>query len=318
MPSTTLSGRRIVDPVLTSIAQQYENQDYVGDLLFPPCPVDLREGNLIVFSDDLQKDTFTERAPGAERASERFGYDGKSYKLKQFSRSAQVTREEMEEAKNAHQINIAADSVEILIEKAKLSTERRQAEAALKTSNYATSNKDSAPTKWDVSGTNPIMAVREARNQIRSQIGMYPNVMVISAAVFEALVENPQIVDRIKHTSQDSVTPAMIAKLFMLDYLAIGGAIKRKADGSTSDLWAKSAVLAKVATPKMMSSQQAMGSNSRKKFSFGYTYTLRGYPMVEQAQWFANRSAWEYPVTVENTPNVLHTGAGFLFKNLIS
>ena len=49
MSQMTPSGARIIDPVLSSIAQGYQNGDLVAQNLFPQVSVPLRGGNIITF-----------------------------------------------------------------------------------------------------------------------------------------------------------------------------------------------------------------------------------------------------------------------------
>jgi len=49
---------------------------------------------------------------------------------------------------------------------------------------------------------------------IRRSIGRRPNTLIISAEVFDALKEHPEVQDQFKYTSAESITTAMLARYF--------------------------------------------------------------------------------------------------------
>ena len=59
------AGARVIDPVLSEIAQGYRNAEAVGLNLFPVVPVAQRGGKIISFSKEDFALYDTQRAPGA-------------------------------------------------------------------------------------------------------------------------------------------------------------------------------------------------------------------------------------------------------------
>lgn len=49
MTQLSLSQARVIDPVLTNIAQGFKQSNLVGNLLFPQVPVAMRAGKIISF-----------------------------------------------------------------------------------------------------------------------------------------------------------------------------------------------------------------------------------------------------------------------------
>jgi hypothetical protein len=49
MPAMNPSQARVIDPVLTTVAQGYQNAEMIATALFPVVPVPLRGGNVITF-----------------------------------------------------------------------------------------------------------------------------------------------------------------------------------------------------------------------------------------------------------------------------
>jgi hypothetical protein len=54
--------------------------------------------------------------------------------------------------------------------------------------------------QWDQSGSDPIQFIRARRNEVRSKTGYVPNVIAFGALAYEAFINHPDVVDRIKYT----------------------------------------------------------------------------------------------------------------------
>lgn len=86
-------------------------------------------------------------------------------------------------------------------------------------------------TKWsDTTSGDPIGDIRGGKTTILQSTGFMPNTLVVNQTVFDALIDHPDIVDRIKY-GQTAGGPAManeqtLAALFGLDRVLISRAIK--------------------------------------------------------------------------------------------
>ncbi len=89
---------RVVDPILTTVAQGYKNGLMVADFLFPVVPVDQRGGKIIQFGKEDFKLFSTIRAPGANTKRVQYGYAGDPYSLDQHALEAVVPFEIQGEA----------------------------------------------------------------------------------------------------------------------------------------------------------------------------------------------------------------------------
>jgi hypothetical protein len=52
--------------------------------------------------------------------------------------------------------------------------------------------------------------------------------------------------------------------------------------------------------------------------SYGYTYQLAGYPLVEEPYYERNPKSWIYPVTDEVAPVMAGADAGYLIQNAVA
>ncbi len=83
MSSLNNRTARVVDPVLSGIAQGYRHAQRVGHILFPRIDVTQRGGHVIEFGRESFFDYKARRAPGADTMNIQFGYEGKPYVLDQ-------------------------------------------------------------------------------------------------------------------------------------------------------------------------------------------------------------------------------------------
>lgn len=302
------SQARVVDPVLTNVARGYKNQNMVGNKLFPRIEVLQRGGKVIQFGKDQFYVHDTRRAPGANVAVASSGYSSRNYSLEDHSLAEKVPVELLEDAQAVPGIDLGSRAVMLGMEKMALRLEVQQAAIATNASNYDTANKAtlSGTSQWSHGSSTPSADIREAKEAIRAKTGQYPNIAVISALTFAALQENPSIMDKLKYTSKDSLTPDMLAALWGLAEVAIGSAVKADpATGAFTDVWGKTAVLANVSVETLA----AMGSPS-----YGYTYGLKGYPIAQKPWYNPADESWYYPVKEAVSPEQVGADAGFLFS----
>lgn len=129
----------------------------------------------------------------------------------------------------------------------------------------------SSTQRWSQNTTisNPITFVDSATTSVRRRSGMKANTVVISDGTFKAAKEHTSIVDRIKYTSQQSVTPDLLATLFNVDKVLVSGAVQNTADEGIAD------VLADVATDTAFVGYVEPNPGLRKPSTF-YTFMKEG------------------------------------------
>lgn len=300
---------RVIDPILSNVAQGYRHPEHIGFALFPRVPVKQRGGQIIEFGKDSFKRYNTRRAPGAGTKRLQFGYEGKPFALVQDALEGKVPWEHMQDANQVPGIDLGTESTNEVMSILSLALEIEQAELATNAARYGANNKVTlaGTDQWTSVDSDPAKQIREYREAVRSIVGIRPNVMEVSAAGFNALAEHPKILERFKYTSSDSVTADMLAKLFNLRRIVVGEAVYMN-EGSDQmvDVWGNAAVLAYV--PEQIS--------SRRQPSFGYTYALEGHPIVEEPYNERNAKSWIYPVTYERSPVLSGIESGFLIQDV--
>ena len=312
MPQMTPSSARVVDPVLTEIARGYTNGQMVGSALFPAVPVGQRGGKIIQFSKEAFRSYNTGRAPGSNTKRVQFSYGSASYALEQHALEGTVPFELLEEAAAVPGIDLGQGAVQMVQDIIAARLERAQATLATTAGNYASSNKVtlSGTDQWsDLSASDPIDDIEAAKEAIRSKIGRYPNTIVMGAAVMAKLRQHSKIIDRIKYTGRDVPTPELLASLFGVQRVLSGDAVQASDADVISDVWGKSVVVAYT---------EIGGIAQMGRPSYGYTYRLRGYPMVEAPYQDRNAKSWIYPVTDEVSPVIAGAEAGYLISAAVA
>jgi hypothetical protein len=298
---------RVVDPVLTEIAQGYRHAEHVGHTLFPKVPVSLSGGQVLEFGKESFKLYQARRAPGSATKRIRFGYLGKSFALVQDSLEGQVPREYLRDAAQTPGIDLGGRAINSTLRALSLTLEHDQAQLATDGTNYDNNHKVtlSGTDKWSDGASDPTANIDSGKEAIRTSVGIYPNTLVLSAQAFNALKNHPSISERFKYTSRESVTPEMLSALLDLEKVVVGKAVAFDDDGSDIDIWGNNAILAYVpSTPSGMEDP-----------SFGYTYTMEGYPLVEKPYYENNAKSWIFPVTYERAPVLTGILSGYLIQN---
>jgi hypothetical protein len=301
------SQARVIDPILTKIMQGYRDQKLVGEALFPRVPVTAAGGKILEFGKEAFLAYNTQRAPGTATRRVTFGYSGKPYALENHALEAPVPREHQRDAKEVPGVDLAQRSTNLVMGIMLKGLEVQQAGLATDAANYDVNHKVTLAggDKWSAAGTSdPLGDIRAAKEAIRSTVGTYPNVMLLSAVAFKALQDHAQLTDKIKYTQRGILTPELIAAVFDLEKVVVGGAVKAADDGTFSDVWGNNAILAYV--PSI--------PQSMEEPSYGYTYTMEGHPFVEQPYWDPNAKSWIYGVAFERAPVIAGMQAGYLIQ----
>jgi len=315
MSQQTTGQARVIDPILTAVARSVASQGMmVADVLFPTVPVGQRGGRVISFGNDDFRLINSARAPGAATKRVQFGYSSTNYALVDYSLEGSVPIELLQEGQAVPGINQAEVAIRKVRNLMALEREKQAADLATNAALYAASNKLtlSSTDRWDQyaeAASDPIADIQAAREAIRAQIGMRPNVLTVGPKVLTSLRSHPKILDRLS-TSADRppASLAQLAALLEIERVIEGGAIYHNGTAMV-DVWGTFAHLA-YTTPASLAE---MGSPS-----FGYTYQLEGYPIAEEQYYERNAKTWYFPVTDARQPQLVGAPAGFLFTTAVS
>lgn len=306
-----LNQRRVIDPILSTVVQGYRHPGHVGMALFPRVPVTVAGGQILEFGKESFKAYSTSRAPGGATKRIQFGYLGRPYALENHALEAPVPREHQRDASIVPGVDLGTRAVNLVMQVMSLALEVQQATLATTAANYDANHKItlSGTDQWnDKTNSDPIGDISAARQAIRASVGLRPNVLELGPAVFEALSNHPQILDRIKYSQRGVVTAELLASILEIPTVVVGEAITFNDAGVAADVWGKHAVLAYV--PPVPSTMEEP--------SYGYTYAMEGHPLVEQPYWDANPKSWIYGVAYERVPVLSGITSGYLISNAVA
>jgi hypothetical protein len=313
MPQMSPSQARVVDPILSSIAQGYQNNEFVGSALFPRAPVKQRGGKILSFGKEDFMLYNTARAPGQNTKRVQFGYLSGAFALESHSLEGVLPIENQQEAEAVPGIDLGSVTVNKTQNIIGLRLEKQQADTARNAASYGAGNKItlSGTSQWSDFGTtsDPVKDIEAGKEAVRQKTGKRPNTIVMGGAVFAMLKQHPKVIDRMKYTGRDIATPELLASLFDVAKVFVGDAVYADDAGTFSDVWGKDVILA----------YTEIGSVAdRGKPSYGYTYQLEGYALVEEPYYDRNAKSWIYPVTDEVAPVIAGATAGYLITNAIA
>lgn len=304
----SVSQARVIDPILTTVAQGYKNGQMVADYLFPVVSVDQRGGKIIQFGKEDFRLYSTVRAPGANTKRVQYGYSGDPYALEQHALEAVVPIELRGEASAVAGVDLAGVSIGKTQDVIALAREYAAAQIATNAANYDANHKMTlaGADKWsDYSGTSdPSQDIDDAIEAVRASTGRRPNTVELSPAAFKAARRHPKVLEIFKYTGRDSLTAEMLAAHWNVQRVVVGDAVYDSGNGF-ADVWGRDVVVAFT---------QIASVADQGLPSYGYTYRLRGFPTVETPYDDRNAKSRIYPVTDELSPVLASAISGFLIK----
>lgn len=129
--------------------------------------------------------------------------------------------------------------------------------------------------------SNPIGDVLIAKRQVANQIGIRPNSAIFGSAVYDALLTNSKIEERIKYTTTDSIDVDVLARYFGLSRgIRIAEGRYLADDGRLLPVFPDNAVLFFYSPLGASDSVMPSGDASMSTPAFAYTYQLTGTPNV--------------------------------------
>ncbi len=260
-----------VDQPLTNISIAYlqDQSRFVADRVFPVVPVNKQSDRYYAYDrGDWNRDDMQERAPSTESAGSGFRIDNTpTYFCREFALHRDIPDQVMANADVM--LDPLRESVLYLTLKALLRREKNWASSYFKNGVWANglAGVNSAPNssqflQWNDNSSDPIKTIRAAATTILESTGFAPNVLVLGKRVYDALLDNVAILDRIKYstvTGQPSLINAnLLAQLFEVERVEVMAGIENTAaEGASANhsfISGKSALLAYSAlAPGLMS-----------------------------------------------------------------
>jgi hypothetical protein len=219
------------------------------------------------------------RAPATEAAVAGFGIDTDNYAAKVVALKTQLAWQVMANADTPLQLERA--NTELLLHKMLIEKEvdwvSRYFATGIWGTNYTGGTGTNDTTRWsDQTNGDPIGDIRKARTAVLERTGFMPNTLVVNQQVMDAIIDHPDVVDRVKYsggvgnTNPARVSETAVAQVMEVDRILVTRAIQNTAaEGDAnahSFIGGKNALLCYVpSAPGLMTP------------SAGYTFTWSGY-----------------------------------------
>jgi hypothetical protein len=267
-----------VDAILTNISVAYlQNQDnFIADKVFPVVPVDKKSDKYFTYTkNDWFRDEAQRRADGTESAGSGYNLSTGTYSADVWAFHKDVGDQTVANADAP--LNPLREATEFVTRRLLLRKEIQFVSDFFTTGVWAddvtgvAGAPSSGETKqWsDYSSSDPINDIEAGKSEILSSTGMEANTLVLGYEVFRQLKNHPDLVDRIKYTSSQTITEDMLARMFDLDRVLVAKAVKATNNEGASDAYSfaygKSALLCHTASAPGLLTPSA-----------GYTFSWTG------------------------------------------
>ncbi len=319
---------RVIDPILTQLAQGYKNAEGVATFFGPAVSMNTRAGRTLVFGKEAFAAQNFLRAPGSNIQKIQNEFGTRSFSLRQEAISWEIAEEIAAEAKNgAAQIDLRQYAAKDAANRLMQSWEITVADAVTASASYETScvfdlaTRASGADKFNAATSDIEVLIDEAKEAVRAQIGTYPNKMVISPDAFNALKRNKRIRDFMQRGVL--VNEATLANIFGLDEIRVARRLKLdQTDGKLKNIYNNVAVLFYQPSGATDGFAPALDANYGNP-AFGYTYTLAGYPIATPERFNIERRVFTGDILVERSFELVGmgenglVGAGAIIDNCI-
>jgi len=209
-----------VDSILTSVSVAYmqQSRNFIAPNVFPIIPVDKQSDKYFIYDKNaFMRDEAKKRAPNDESEGGGYALSTDSYYADVYAYHTDVSDQLLNNADAP--LNPEADGARFVMDKMLLAMERKWMADFFVTAVWGTSA--TPGTLWSDVTSDPITDIDTAKETILTNTGMDPNTLVLSYQVMRQLKNHPDIVDRVKYTSSDVITPQLLARLFEVDRVLV-------------------------------------------------------------------------------------------------
>ncbi|MBQ0360514.1 hypothetical protein J7T07_15110 [Proteus mirabilis] len=281
--SDYLKGKRVVDPVLTSIARGYKNAAFIGERIFPVVHTDKEGVTVPTFGKSAFVEYDTERAVGADSNVLVREKTGKlDLVLNEHDLAVPVDYREQAES----MFNEEAKAIRRVTNGVNLKRELYAARLAQDKTVYKATNVKTlkADERWAGGKGDPIGVIEAGIEAVRNTTGLRPNLMTMGASVMALLKFHPAIQAAIGANERKRITLDILKDLFQVDEVVIGEPVSMASmkeaqdkDKLPSDIWGDNLMLHYVGK-----AQAGADSADENEPSFGYTLRRKGMPVADK------------------------------------
>ena len=336
MPTPTLGDVHINRPLTNlSIGYLQDMSDFVANVVFPPIPVPMRSDLYYIYNrGDYFRNNMQKRAPGTPAVSSGYKLATGIYVCEVWAEKKII--DDQIRANSDVPLQPDRDATFWLTQQALINRDVNWTAAYFQAGIWGTTvtGVNAAPgggqfLQWDQAGSNPINDILMGQLAIKQNTGYWPNVLVLGAQVYIALLTNASIIDRLKY-GQTAPGPVVVSTsdleaLFKVKRVVVASAIQTTS-AESNQLLADSPVAATFAFIAGTNALLAYASDSPGIFqpSAGYTFNWTGYMGATAAGTRIKKYRWEIDsadhVEIESAYALQQIGVdlGYFFSQCIA
>lgn len=323
-----------VDPILTTLAQGFMlPETSIANFIAPVVDTPTRAGKILRFGKEAFAIQDYRRAYGTNIPAVQSRFDTDAYSLEQEVIAWELPEETIENAgEGPAQVDLRAIETRNAMSRLMNSYEVTVANAVSTVANYevggaatlglgfadwtayaaaaATAGITTGGVDWGTANNNPIVDVLNWKRAVSNQIGIRPNSAVIGTAVFDSLLTNPAILERIQFTTADSIDVDVLARYFGLERgIRVAEGRRLADDGTLLPVFPEDSMLLFYSPLSASESVMPAGGANAATPAFAYTYQLTGTPAVRPEYYIRERRVVRAEITVERAVNITGLGA---------
>lgn len=250
MPDEITPGDVHVNQPLGNISVAYiqDQGNFVSDQVFPNIPVVKQADRYYTYDRGyFNRDEMEVRAPGTESKGGTFTVDSTpTYYAPKYSFHHDISDERRQNSDNV--LNPDTEATHIITLKGLIKREKlwvtKYFAGSIWTNDWdgvaSGENGTSTFRQWNDAASTPIEDIRLGKTTVLESTGFEPNTLVIGQRVFDALIDHPDIVDRVKY-GQTAGGPAMVdttelAALFKIPKVLIMKSVENTANEGAANV----------------------------------------------------------------------------------
>lgn len=237
MPLPTLGDVHVNRPLTTmSVGYLQDQKDFVCGTIFPGIPVPSKSDLYYIYNrGDFFRNNMQKRAPGTPAAASGYKLATGTYVTEVWAIKKII--DDQIRANSDSPLQPDRDATFWLTQQALVNRDVNFSSSYMTTGVWGldVTGVSGVPganqfLQWSASGSTPINDVLTQQLQIKSTTGMWPNVLVLGAQVFIALLTNAQVIDRLKY-GQTAPGPVVVSTsdleaLFKVERVVVAAAIQ--------------------------------------------------------------------------------------------
>ena len=218
------------------IAYAQQTKDFIADKVFPVVPVDHQSDFYYRFGRRSYLQTQAElRAPSTETPGVDWEFTKSSFYAQVWGLHYDIEDQLRSNADANFQFDTAG--TELITQQMLLRRDLQWIASLLRfeylgarplTGTASTSPGAGPFTQFDLAGSTPIEVFRAAKLRFKRRTGMMPNKAIFSANAYNALLDHPEIIERIKYTEAGFITEQLIATAIGIDQVLAASADFRR------------------------------------------------------------------------------------------